>query len=317
MIHVVFVEPNFRYRYQTSQRAPGQHVEVDVAFAFARDEDELRNDLQRLRREAIAIEKYDFSEWRNRAAHATSAAIFGFQQGKSEFDSSIWSCIKTYLFTLFHRKCAYCETAVGVSCPGDVEHYRPKRTPEGAENHPGYYWLAYDISNLLPCCENCNRFRGKRNQFPIEGVRCCGPNSGPSLESERPLLLNPYFDHDIDEHIRFWTCKTNGNNNLGVGTVWGITPKGDCSVKVYNLQREPLNDARAKAQVDAIDALRLALVRGDEEFFQRFESFCNDRCEYSAAVKAYVCDWWCEFSEKLSARTKKCIESTTPLCVDD
>lgn len=301
MIHVAFVEPNFRYQYQPLNRDAGQQSRIDIAFAFACNEDELRNDLQRLRREAVAIEEYDFAEWRQRAADATAAAIVGYQHGKVEFDSSIWSCIKTYLFTLFHGKCAYCETFVGVSCPGDVEHYRPKRKVEEAGDHPGYYWLAYDISNLFPCCEHCNRYRGKRNHFPIAGVRCFGPGIETLLDAEEPLLLNPYVDSDIEGHIQFWTYKLGGEDKLLAGTIRGITARGACSVEIYNLDRENLVNARAKAQHDALDSLRLAMAQGDEQFFKRLKTFCDGRYEYSAGVKAYVCAWWDNFVTKANS----------------
>lgn len=305
MIHIVFVEPNFRYQYRALRWDAEQQPRIEVAFALARDEDELRRDLQRLRREAVAIEEYDFSEWRHRAAVATAAAIAGHQQGEVEFDSSIWSCIKTYLFTLFNGKCAYCETCVGVSCPGDVEHYRPKRKVEEAGDHPGYYWLAYDISNLFPCCEHCNCYRGKRNHFPIEGVRCSGPDSDTSLDLEKPLLLNPYVDRDIEDHIQFWTPKLGGEDKLLAGTIRGKTTKGMCSVKVYNLDREHLIDDRAKAQNDALAALRLALAQGDVKFLKRLETFCKGRCEYSAAVKAYVNDWWDDLVTKATLQQNR------------
>lgn len=301
MIHVVFVEPNFRYQYRTRGWGAERQPRVEVAFAFAHDEDELRHNLLGLRREAVAIEEYDFAEWRQRAAAATATAIVEHQLGKVEFDQSIWSCIKTYLFTLFHGKCAYCETSVGVSCPGDVEHYRPKRKVEESGDHPGYYWLAYDISNLFPCCEHCNRYRGKRNHFPIEGVRCFSPDSETSLDSEKPLLLNPYLDRDIADHIQFWTHKLAGEDNLLAGTIRGITTRGVSSVEVYNLDREHLVNARAKAQYDALAALRLALAQGDEQFFEKLKTFCNGHCEYSAAVKAYVCDWWDDFVTKANS----------------
>jgi hypothetical protein len=299
MIHVVFVEPNFRYQYRATMWGEDQQLRIEVALAFARDEEELRQDILRLRREAISIEKYDFAEWRARADKAKAAAILDFHLGKIEFDQSIWACVKSYLFTIFHGKCAYCETSIGVACPGDVEHYRPKRKVEEAEDHPGYYWLAYDISNLFPCCENCNRFKGKRNHFPIEGVRCSGPDCEATLTSEKPLLLNPYVDDNIEHHLQFWTPKLKGDEKLLAGTMRGTTDKGTRSVKIYNLDREPLNIARAKAQRNALDALRLAMAHSDEEFFKRFESFRSGRNEYSAAVKAYVSDWWDKIRKRL------------------
>jgi hypothetical protein len=93
---------------------------------------------------------------------------------------------------LFHGKCAYCETSLA-SQQGDVEHFRPKGraddeqdkpmivlSPTGAnEKQRGYYWLAYERTNLIPCYQICNqpstitdgRRIGKRGRFPIQGTR--------------------------------------------------------------------------------------------------------------------------------------------------
>jgi uncharacterized protein (TIGR02646 family) len=66
------------------------------------------------------------------------------------------------LEALFHRKCAYCESAYDIVQPVDVEHYRPKGAVDGVEGHDGYWWLAMDWNNLLPSCIDCNRRRGQR-----------------------------------------------------------------------------------------------------------------------------------------------------------
>ena len=117
-------------------------------------------------------------------------------------DRRIWSELKSYLFEIFDGKCAYCESKVLDVAAGDVEHYRPKKGVDGMPTHPGYYWLAYDLENLLPCCEKCNRAGAKMNLFPIpmEGDRAWRPED--DIEAEHPYLLNPY-GHDPAEHLRF------------------------------------------------------------------------------------------------------------------
>ena len=71
----------------------------------------------------------------------------------------------------FFGKCAYCESYIVDFQHGDIEHFRPKKgvTDEndnvvfikdenGQQNpHPGYYWLAYDWTNLLLSCTACNQ----------------------------------------------------------------------------------------------------------------------------------------------------------------
>jgi hypothetical protein len=293
MIHVNFVAPNYLYEYRSVRFEPLEEQRNEIALAFARNEGELRQQIATLRRTANKIEAYDFSEWRRRAEKATEATVLSFRQGGVEFQPLIWSSLKPYLFSLFGGKCAYCEAKVLVVSSGDVEHYRPKKKVDGESNHPGYYWLAYDVSNLLPCCEKCNRCRGKRNQFPVEGLRCFDPGDQSLLDSERPLLLNPYVDHDIENHLGFWTCEQRGDANLLAGTICGRTEKGRTSVRVYNLDRDELNDARRDAQFGAVDALKLAFARGEGRFEELLRSIClHPEREFSAAVRCYVRAWW-------------------------
>lgn len=120
---------------------------------------------------------------------------------------------------VFRGRCAFCEVDETVNSFGDAEHYRPKRPVEaldavgkmkpikvGAEEHPGYGWLAYDWRNLVPACSKCNTY--KANQFPVAGVHCIAPTAKKSESTEelntfeRPLLLHPYFDSRRAPNVR-------------------------------------------------------------------------------------------------------------------
>lgn len=116
----------------------------------------------------------------------------------------------------FHGKCAFCESEIYSNQHGDLDHYRPKggvSGPDGpvkiagtGQNHPGYYWLAYDWRNLLPTCQLCNqpnkqRSGGKRigkwTSFPLkdETTRAIRPGDE---KNEDPLLINPTVDDPAD-----------------------------------------------------------------------------------------------------------------------
>ena len=65
----------------------------------------------------------------------------------------------------------FCESKVSHIAYGDVEHFRPKagyrQRPEDPLVQPGYYWLAYEWSNLLFCCQLCNqRFKATISRSP-------------------------------------------------------------------------------------------------------------------------------------------------------
>lgn len=143
--------------------------------------------------------------------------------------------VKRQLDTLFHGKCAYCESFYASTAPVDVEHYRPKGAVYEDTNHPGYWWLAMDWENLLPSCIDCNRKRkqkvpklsakllalqegqrgfnhgmlissGKKDSFPVLGVRAM--SEGAAITGEYPLLLDPCRD-DPQEHLRFHIDREN------------------------------------------------------------------------------------------------------------
>ena len=142
--------------------------------------------------------------------------------------------VKSALETLFHGKCAYCETFYSAQAPVDVEHFRPKGAVADAAEHPGYWWIAMDWANLLPSCIDCNRRRkqtapdpsaslselwagalvdtksGKKDVFPVAGTRAAA--EADPLDLEAAYLLDPCRD-DPMEHIEF---------HLDPGDLWPL-----------------------------------------------------------------------------------------------
>jgi hypothetical protein len=78
--------------------------------------------------------------------------------------------VKNALLKLQHGKCAFCECKVTHQQYGDVEHFRPKKGYKQKDGdplgRPGYYWLAYEWTNLLVSCQICNQ-KFKKNLFPL------------------------------------------------------------------------------------------------------------------------------------------------------
>lgn len=115
----------------------------------------------------------------------------------SKFRSDIYgaSDVKESLRTAQHDKCCFCESKITHISYGDIEHFRPKAgycDLQGTMIKPGYFWLAYDWSNLMLSCTLCNQ-RHKRNYFPlIGGQRCCNVDS--KIELEVPAFVNPYAE---------------------------------------------------------------------------------------------------------------------------
>ena len=87
----------------------------------------------------------------------------------------------------------------------DVEHYRPKaaccQSPGSPLTRPGYYWLAYDWSNLLLSCGPCNQ-RFKRNLFPLTDELRRATCHREDVLDEEPLLIHPAVE-DPEEFLAF------------------------------------------------------------------------------------------------------------------
>lgn len=114
--------------------------------------------------------------------------------------------VREPLWQLHLGKCCYCERKRAIRRESDIEHYRPKTMVTGENDHPGYWWLAYDWTNYLFSCKPCNQTH-KKNHFPLlpGSIRASGPSNDVGME--RPVLLNP-IDDDPERCISYdWTSK--------------------------------------------------------------------------------------------------------------
>lgn len=134
-----------------------------------------------------------------------------------EFSAYAAPGVKILLERIFNKKCAYCECKYRIAVPADIEHYRPKAkvTLDGKKSIPGYYWLAGELSNLVPSCRFCNSENyhviagkgttpikvGKANWFPLWDEKTRATKEGDEAK-EYPLLLHPYRD-DPDQYLEF------------------------------------------------------------------------------------------------------------------
>ncbi|WCL81425.1 hypothetical protein PPO43_15725 [Saprospira sp. CCB-QB6] len=172
--------------------------------------------------------------------------------------------VKEKLNELYHNKCAYCESLLDGF---DIEHYRPKKEVTENTAHPGYYWLAYEWTNLLPACISCNQ-RQKRNHFPVNNSHKTTPSCNHLseiiesdqklnelyLSQEVPLLLHPE-EQDFDPFDYF-------DFNLETAAI--IVKKGlkktdleykraDATIKIIGLDRDYLKTRRANIIIALFD----------------------------------------------------------------
>lgn len=167
--------------------------------------------------------------------------------------------VKKELHNVYHSKCAYCESKQTYAIL-HIEHYRPKKEVKDInnqliQNHVGYYWLAFEWSNLMLSCPDCNSQKAKGNRFPIqnEADRISVPpvrksdwkSNSEQMINEKPLLLNPEIDNP-NEHLEF---------NFD-GTLKGVTVRGLATIEICKLNRkakenyEPRLAERRKKKID-------------------------------------------------------------------
>jgi len=137
------------------------------------------------------------------------------------------------LTKLYYNKCACCERSRGEEL--EVDHYRPKKTRSSKINpefnHPGYYWLTYEWSNLMPLCSNCNK--AKSNYFPLkdnskrisEHTYQSAYNIFELQSAEEPLFVHPEIDKQPQKHFLY-------HSN---GDVTGRTEEGNAMVHFYKM----------------------------------------------------------------------------------
>jgi hypothetical protein len=158
---------------------------------------------------------------------------------KIDFNKKIYGhkTVKNQLKIDQHYKCCFCEAKFSDNSPGDVEHYRPKKSymkdGEKSLTYPGYYWLAYSWGNLMYSCEICNRTY-KRNYFPLANELTrkehhLHPNI---IHDEDRLLIDP-VNEDPSLFITF---------NKEIPKPVPGSRKGKVSIKVYGLER--MNESR-------------------------------------------------------------------------
>jgi len=202
-------------------------------------------------------------------------------------------------------KCLWCEQLRSSRRELDVDHYRPKvyvtewsgdppfvsdTPPPEIHVGPGYWWLAFEWTNLSMACKTCNQ-GWKRNLFPVEPPR---GTCAPGIENnERPLLLDPASSFQVRDHFR-WT--------IG-GIMEPLSRQGRATIVTLGLNRRELLVRRTKVAIainQVLDRLMEALRRRSElmqrKALAELASFGSRREEFTSMVRWFVeerlgCAW--------------------------
>ena len=143
------------------------------------------------------------SDGKGRTATRTMNDAYDSGTRAFAFDNKIYGAtsVKNALIKAQHKKCCFCEASVRAVSYGDVEHFRPKggwqQKPGDPLTQPGYYWLAYDWSNLLLSCQLCNQ-RHKKNLFPLDNPAHRARSHDDDIQLEVPKFVNPSAEEPSD-----------------------------------------------------------------------------------------------------------------------
>ncbi|MCZ7556166.1 MAG: hypothetical protein M5R41_07185 [Bacteroidia bacterium] len=172
---------------------------------------------------AVETEKLKKCKKAELIAYAFSSKIYGHATVKDE------------LKRVQHGKCCFCEARVAHVAHGDVEHYRPKggwmQKTGDALHQPGYYWLAFEFSNLYFSCQKCNQVY-KKNYFPLRNPSKRAKTHRTSISREEPLIVD-IGTMDPSDHLSF-------NAKVAVG----LTDVGKETIVRTGLNRKELLDDR-------------------------------------------------------------------------
>jgi hypothetical protein len=196
-----------------------------------------------------------WADWKAEGAEKTKVMIAAWKRGeKPKIDEKFYRRRRDDFVAIFNGKCAYCEQLITTSQRGDIEHFRPKagvtdkegkpvkvRGKKGMQDHPGYFWLAYEPGNLLLACIRCNQGNkgkdgtgyGKLNYFPVEGEYA----SAPGEEKKEKAL----FVHPVQEDPEPWFVFDEATGILGAVD---NNPRAVWCIERLGLNRELLPERR-------------------------------------------------------------------------
>lgn len=226
-----------------------------------------------------------------------------------------WIALRGEYSAFSFGKCWYVECK-NPGTDDDIDHFRPKLGVKEEPTHPGYYWLAFEWTNLRLSCHRANRPRinpdgagtgGKGGHFPLINPerRVFTPADGKGQEV--PALLDPADARDVV----LLTFRQSGEVDLSPEYKGQAVPEAklaasrlilhldwpafrEARVVLYNkIERTVDRGAREAPQdVSNVHAASVAFLDAIRDLI----NVMKPHEEYSAAAKVYVESfkhvWW-------------------------
>jgi hypothetical protein len=117
---------------------------------------------------------------------------------------SRWVAFRAPFDAFSYGKCWYVECK-NPGTDDDIDHFRPKGGIYEDDDHPGYYWLAFEWTNLRLSCHRANRLRinpdtaetgGKADHFPLVNPADRARRPEDDWRREIPALFDPTDPRD-------------------------------------------------------------------------------------------------------------------------
>lgn len=230
---------------------------------------------------------------------------------------SKWTPFKDNFVQLFGDKCWYSEVP-RINTDFNIDHFRPKgavKRTKGLyasrsvgrriENHPGYWWLAFEPKNYRYSCQYANQPRdngGKHDYFPLENEseRVWGNCSLNHHNAERPTLLDPCLEEDV-ALLSFEKSPGLAHSRYDETSEPAKYNRVKVSQKCYNLNHKTVKSQRLKVINSAKNNLELleqiwSLPEESKIKLAQFVSIaeeelvqaCDRKSQFSAAAVAFV-----------------------------
>jgi hypothetical protein len=203
----------------------------------------------------------DWEDKAKKAKEAVEAADAGKRSDVINNHQPVWASLKHELSKVFHGKCWYTEAPQDMAgTDSDVDHFRPKNAVRGVkrtkadgteEEHPGYWWLAFEASNYRFSCIIANRPRrdletglvgGKVDEFPIwdEKLRCWKKTD--CIDDEQPSLIDPCKSTEVA--LLMFAENGEITTRYSKDDKKRLFEKADNSIKLYHLNHTNFVKAR-------------------------------------------------------------------------
>ncbi len=218
----------------------------------------------------------------------------------------IWKELKDALAELSKEKCWYCEENTSL---GDVDHFHPKGKVTDCDDHPGYWWLAFDWKNYRFACPSCNRLNKDNQTGNVGGKGCSFPlcdshkraYNEADMVYEEPILLDPVVGTDP----RLLTFDEDGTARPARNeeTSPSAYQRAQESINIYHLNRSKLKNRR---QFNVCNKIKQLIAEGDNFFLlmtmendiaaregyrrvvETLLKMVDEYAEYSAAAKSVL-----------------------------